>query len=167
MQFIFTHIKLIALFFSRRCVQAEKERLAKLNLSDDEEDEQALQGKTEGFLFSMRQRRAHFKRKLFALDKLIRDLKTERMDIDAFRTKCTLEMRAKEKMLLSYKLEVERLRQYTGATVTSTVLAGFSMQYKTEDYTKRIETAFETCLQEIANIKYQVSGACFCVKAAT
>lgn len=36
------------------------------------------------------------------------------MDIDADRTKYTLEMRSKEKMLLSYKLEVERLRQYTG-----------------------------------------------------
>lgn len=84
------------------------------------------------------------------MDKHIRALKEERQNIDAFRTKCTIDMRAKEKLLLSYKLEIKRLRQYSGSSVTSSVLAGFMMQYKTVDYTKRIQTAFETCLEEVS-----------------
>ena len=104
----------------------------------------------------MRQRRAHFKRKLNSVDKHIRALKEERQNIDAFRTKCTIDMRAKEKLLLSYKLEIERLRQYSGPSVTSSVLAGFMMQYKTVDYTKRIQTAFETCLEEVSVVLFVV-----------
>lgn len=53
--------------------------------------------------------------------------------------------------------------------MTSSVLAGFNMQYKTSDYTARINKAFETCLEEIANIKYLVctnstlDNSCFCM----
>lgn len=112
----------------------------------------------------MRQRRAHFKRKLNSVDKHIRALKEERQNIDAFRTKCTIDMRAKEKLLLSYKLEIERLRQYSGPSVTSSVLAGFMMQYKTVDYQKRIQTAFETCLEEVSMDMHKcVVFACVCM----
>lgn len=44
--------------------------------------------------------------------------------------------------------------------MTSSVLAGFNMQYKTSDYTQRINKAFETTLEEIANIKYLVRHLC-------
>ena len=128
----------------------EEERAKKeaLNLSD-EEDQDDDDKQANSFLFTMRQRRTHYKRKLNALDKQIRDLKRERQDIDGFRTKCTIDMRAKEKLILSYKLEIERLRQYSGPSVTSSVLAGFMMQYKTDDYQKRIQQAYETCLDEV------------------
>jgi tetratricopeptide (TPR) repeat protein len=158
----FVHCRTLTQVFAMHVAswQAEKKRQEELNLSDKEDDldrqEAALAAKTQGFIFTMRQRRGHFKRKIFALEKEIRDLKRERQEIDAYRTKCTLEMRQKEALQRSYKLEIERLRQYTGATVTSSVLAGFSMQYKTEDYARRIEKAHSTCMEEIATMKYQV-----------
>jgi hypothetical protein len=132
--------------------EEERKRKEALNLSDDEDDATTRNN----FEFTMRQRRVHYKKKLFALDEKIKSLKKERMDIDANRTKYTLDMRAKEKMLLACKLEVERLRQYTGTTVTSSVLAGFNMQYNTSDYTRRIEKTYETVLQEIGTIKFAV-----------
>lgn len=134
----------------RQLLEEEKARKEALNLSDEEKDDENDDDKqANSFLFTMRQRRSHYKRKLNGLDKQIRDLKRERQDIDAFRTKCTIDMRAKEKLILSYKLEIERLRQYSGPSVTSSVLAGFMMQYKTDDYTKRIQQAYESCLDEV------------------
>jgi len=130
-------------------LEEERARKEALNLSDEEDKDDDDEKQANSFLFTMRQRRAHYKRKLNALDKQIRDLKRERQDIDGFRTKCTIDMRAKEKLILSYKLEIERLRQYSGPSVTSSVLAGFMMQYKTDDYTKRIQQAYETCLDEV------------------
>lgn len=55
--------------------EAERIRKEQLNLSDNEEDtEKELLASRNSFIFTMRQRRAHFKRKLFALDRKIRDL---------------------------------------------------------------------------------------------
>lgn len=85
-----------------KLIEEEKVRKEQLELSDNDDSDDEKQANS--FLFTMRQRRAHYKRKLNSLDKLIRDLKKERQDIDAFRTKCTIDMRAKEKLLRSYKL---------------------------------------------------------------
>lgn len=56
--------------------EAERLRQEQLNLSDNEEEtEKELLASKNSYIFTMRQRRAHYKRKLFALDKQIRDLK--------------------------------------------------------------------------------------------
>lgn len=55
--------------------------------------------------------------------------------------------------ICTHTTEVERLRQYVGPTVTSSVLAGFLMQYKTEDYSKRVGKAYETCMEEVRRVR--------------
>lgn len=104
----------------------------------------------------MRQRYIHYKKKLYNIEQKIKQLKKERQDIDSLRTKYTIEMRQKEKLLLTYKLEIERIRQYTGLTITSSVLSGYHTQYKINEYNNKIELIYNTCLNDIANIKYIV-----------
>lgn len=106
--------------------------------------------------FTYKQRRRHFRVKIAALDNLTKVLNAERMAIDKERTDCTLQMKAKEKVLLSYKLEYERLKHYTGTTVTSSVLSGSNMQYLVADYREKIDKAFDMCIIEIGKLKFKV-----------
>ncbi len=106
--------------------------------------------------FTFRQRRVHFKRKILALDQKLAALLKERMQLDRDRVTFTMAMKSKEKRLLAYKLEYERLKHYTGSTVTSSVLAGSNMQYKLEDYREKVDRAFDVVIGEISALKYKV-----------
>lgn len=116
------------------------------------EQQQRLQG--QGFTFA--ERRTHYQKKLLSYDKKADLLQQEKMYIDKLRIENTSLMRRKEKILLSYQLEKERLKNYTGKSITSSVLTGADMQYKTQDYIDKLNSAFEIIITEIANIKYQI-----------
>ena len=108
------------------------------------------------FIFTIRQRRNHFKRKIYSLEQRLGALQQERMSIDRNRTRCTFDMRAREKQALLFKVEIERMSRYVGGTVTSSALAGSNMQYRTADYRERIQREYEAALTDIATLKYQV-----------
>lgn len=64
------------------------------------------------FMFNMRQRSNHYQRKLISIDKYIHTLNTERINIDSIRMKYTTSMRLKERLMMEYKLELEKLTHY-------------------------------------------------------
>lgn len=106
------------------------------------------------YMFTFRQRRQHFKRKLEMLDQTIKELTEEKYNIDKNRTILTLGMREMEGKHMVFKLEIERLKQYRGENITSSILHGSNMQYKTADYKRRINNAYEECIRDITNAKF-------------
>eukprot|EP01034_Spumella_vulgaris_P028585 gene28585-35468_t len=140
--------------------KAEMERLANEatvidNDSIEYNDDGTMVETKHNYEFTFRQRRMHYKRKIQALEVLLTDLYQERVQIDKNRLIYTMEMKGKEKRLMAYKLEYERLKHYTGNTVTSSVLTGSNMQYKIADYRLKIDAAFDIVINEISGIKYK------------
>jgi hypothetical protein len=143
--------------------KAELERLAnEATVIDNDSIEYNADGTLvetkHNYEFTFRQRRMHYKRKIQALEKLLADLYVERVQIDKNRLIYTMDMKGKERRLMAYKLEYERLKHYTGSTVTSSVLTGSNMQYKIVDYRLKIDAAFDIVINEISGIKYKVLG---------
>jgi len=128
----------------------EKERDDQTEL---EEDETAFMKRENNYMFSFKQRREHYKKKITSLDHRIKELDNDRMDIENIRARYTIKMRSNEKKVLEIKLELEKLSHYTADTITSTVLNGFNMQYKTNDFRIRIDKIYKTLFKEIAEMK--------------
>lgn len=121
-----------------------------------EEDETAFMKRENHYMFSFKQRRGHYKRKIASLDQQIKELNAERISIENIRARYTMKMRSHEKKVLEIKLEVEKLSHYSADTITSTVLNGFNMQYKTIDFRRRIDVIYKTLLKEIAEMKLTI-----------
>lgn len=119
-------------------------------------DQHLAAQRLQGFGFTFAERRHHFQRKLLSYDKKADKLQQERMYIDKVRTENTALMRRREKVQFSYQLERERIKNYGGKSITSSVLTGSDMQYKTSDYIEKLNFAYEQVVQEIANLKYQI-----------
>ena len=117
-----------------------------------EEDETAFMKRENHYMFSFKQRREHYKRKITSLDQQIKELNDERISIENIRARYTIKMRSHEKKVLEIKLEVEKLSHYSADTITSTVLSGFNMQYKTIDFRKRIDVIYKKKLKIFSKI---------------
>eukprot|EP01038_Epipyxis_sp_PR26KG_P007587 gene7587-10336_t len=133
----------------------EAARRVDLEMADDDEMDKGAT-RVQSFMFNFRQRRNHFKIKIKKLEIQIADLTQEKYEIDRNRTKLTFDMKAKEKEQMVLKLEVERLKTYHGLVITSSILTGSSMQYKVDDYKRRIELAYEECIKEVAGLKFKI-----------
>lgn len=141
--------------------RAEAQRLAEQasvveNDSIEYNEDGTVISTKDSYDFTYKQRRRHFRVKIASLENLTKDLTNERKQLDKDRSDYTLQMKAKEKVLLSYKLEYERLKHYTGQTVTSSVLTGSNMQYLVADYREKIDKAFDMVISEIGKLKYKV-----------
>ena len=121
-----------------------------------EEDETAFMKRENNYMFSFKQRRGHYKRKITSLDNRMKELNDERIEIENIRARFTMKMRSHEKKVLEIKLELEKLSHYSADTITSTVLNGFNMQYKTIDFRKRIDIIYKNLLKEIAEMKLTI-----------
>jgi WD40 repeat protein len=128
----------------------------KKTTSAEDSQKQAAQQRLQGFGFTFAERRQHFQKKLLSYDKKADKLQQERMIIDKTRIENTSLMRRKEKQVFAYQLEKERLKNYHGKTITSSVLTGADMQYRTLDYIGKLNTAYENIIHEIANLKYSI-----------
>ena len=108
------------------------------------------------FVFTNQQRRQHFKRKLENLAKDIEILSHEKYRIDAERSRLTNLMKKEQTAKMSFKLEKDRVKNYTGAIVTSSVLSGAPMQYVYGDFMKKLNEASEMCEGSISESKFIV-----------
>jgi hypothetical protein len=122
------------------------------NIKDEAEDS----AKVDMLAFTYAQRRQHFKTKLKSLEKSVLDFENERVNIDKNRMKLTFDMKEKEKRMLELKLEIERLKNFNGDLISSSVLHGSTMQYTIDDYRIKVAKSFERCQQQIANMKISV-----------
>lgn len=120
----------------------------------DEEDDDAPGG--DKFIFTYKQRRSHYQRKIFKLEQTVASLQRERAQIDQSRINQTLSMRAKEQRVIVLNLEHERMKHYHSSVITSNVLNGADMQYQTMDYRFRIERELSVAVSEIAQLKYSI-----------
>ena len=126
---------------------------AKDNLRIEEMDEDDL---VEEVGFSFSQRRLHYRKKIRKLEKLDESLRAETLEIDKNRTRLTFSMKDKQKRQMDLKLEMQRLKNFKGTSVSSSVLHGSAMQYQIDDYRVRVDKAYNKCLQEISSMKFQV-----------
>lgn len=133
-----------------------KKKGKKKKKSTQETQKSLAAQRLQGFGFTFAERRKHFQKKLLSFDKIADKLQQEKMLIDKNRVENTSVMRRKEKQLFSYQLEKERLKNYHGKSITSSVLTGADMQYRTSDYIDKLNTAYENVIQEIANLKYLI-----------
>lgn len=143
----------------RRQMEEEALRLAlELEAKDKaaKADEDAMNKEYGDLGFTYQQRREQFERKIKSLENRTVQLTNERSEIDKKRIYATSQMRTKEKRMMMLTLEKERLKDYTGAVVTSDVLVGADMQYNIGDFRKRVEIAVEECMKEIASLKFAV-----------
>lgn len=113
-----------------------------------------LVGYGEGFTWQ--QRKIHFEKKIKRVEIQINQYQIEKSVIDQQRLQLTDLMRNKEKILLNYQLEKERLKNYHGSVITSSVLTGRDMQFKLEDYKVKLETSYQAVIQDIASYKFTV-----------
>lgn len=65
-------------------------------------------------------------------------------------------MKVIEKRQMELKLEIERLKNYHGSAITSSVLSGTNMQYKVTDYRAKVEKAFDEVLREVTKLKFGI-----------
>jgi len=110
----------------------------------------------DAFVFTNQQRRQHFKRKLENLVKDIESLSVEKYNIDAERSRLTNLMKKEQTAKMSYKLERDRVKNFTGQIVTSSVLSGAPMQYVFGDFLKKLAEAGEMCEGSISESKFLV-----------
>lgn len=152
---------------ANQAVQERNQQQAEEDDEDDDNPKNSKNGKnnsknskqkqsTIDYTFSFKQRRDHFERKIKSLEQHLLDLNAERLAIDRKRIYATLQMRNKEKIMLQLQLEKERLKYYKGAVITSDVLTGADMEFKTIDFKARVEKAVSECISTIADLKYQV-----------
>lgn len=106
--------------------------------------------------FTHRQRMAHYKRKVLAIEDRINELKHERLELDLRRGKLTELMKSRQKRQMELKLERDRIKNFKGDMVTTDILFGAAMQYQIDDVLKKIDHAFAVCTDEIASAKFEV-----------
>jgi len=118
------------------------------------QEEEARVG--EAVLFTNRQRRQHFKRKIETLEVTLVNLKHEKQFLDQERSRLTNFMKKKQREQMMFKLERDRVKDFKGGTVTSSVLMGAPMQYSMADFMRKIEKAALDCAAEISESKFTV-----------
>ena len=151
-------------FFVRKMREDEAERLAQQSLADsigdnddDDNDENASpEDVLHKFIFPYRSRRAHFKSKIQLLEKTIKDLKNEKHEIDAERSRLTEVMKRESKRKIELDMEKDRIKNFNGESITSSVLHGSSMRYEIGEFITNLEEVFSKTLNIIASSKFKV-----------
>ena len=107
-------------------------------------------------VFSHRAREKHFKYRIHVLEQRIKALYDETFQIEANRTYLTALMHGQQKHQLALQLEKDRLKNFRGDSITSSVLHGAIMRYDVESFTVDVHNAYESCLSTIATSKRQL-----------
>lgn len=157
---------------ARREREEAMEGMLPPDLSDSEEDEKTLDGPSkearrlartkrgkalfidpDRFIFLPKIREKHYKHKIMKLERQIVDLKKELVFVDSERSRLTVLMQATQKKQMLLQLEKDRLKNFTGNSITSSVLHGTNMRYDVVTFTKDVQDAWEGCLGTIAESK--------------
>ena len=130
--------------------------------AQQEKDEDGQRGDNEDVLdmttaevsmFTNRQRRQHFKRRIESLEKKLVDLKSERFTIDTERSRLTTFMKARQEKQVGFQMERDRCKNVKGSLVTSAILMGAPNQYHLVDFLRKLEVAVDDCKSDIAEAK--------------
>ena len=139
--------------------EEEAKRLEALRKAEDEEfgsDDEEEYDDSKKFMFPFRARRAHFKHKIESLEKDIIRLSREKHDLDANRARLTNVMKDQQLRKLELQLEKDRVKNFNGELITSSVLHHSAMRYEISDFVKKVQVAFEKTLAIIAESKLTV-----------
>ena len=108
------------------------------------------------FDFSYKTRKKHFKMKIISLDNEIQSLEKERIQIEIDRVNNTTALKDRQLRLNELQHEKDRVQDYEGEQITSSVLQGVMMTYLITNFRNALEGAWSACLTEIASAKYSI-----------
>ena len=127
------------------------------SLRQIEETEESLTRKeSQHYVYSHLQRRSHYKFRIRDIEDSISRLNRESFQIDATRAELSLMMKRLQLKLILLTQERDRIRGYTGTTVSSSVLHGSEMKYDIESFKIDLDSACSACAVDISAAKYKV-----------
>lgn len=112
--------------------------------------------KVENFNFSFKVRKRHYQLKLEKIDSTIRNCEKEQVEIDINRVKYTTLLHEKQKRLIEIQAEIDRVVNFDGIEIVSSVLQGVDMTYLVPTLKSLLNTTWTTLLSEIAHAKHEV-----------
>jgi WD40 repeat protein len=108
------------------------------------------------FIFSFKIRKKHYQLKLERIEKLIKESEQEQVAIDINRVKYTTLLHEKQRRVIEIQSEIDRVVNFNGLEIVSSVLQGVEMTYLTMTLKSLLQTTWMTLLQEISLTKHEV-----------
>jgi hypothetical protein len=125
-------------------------------LAAEEAEDESFAPPLEEFTFSHKHRRSHFRSKIAKQEKIGKDLIQERLLIDSNRGRMTSSMKVNQNRIMDLKLEKDRIINFKGDIVTSSVLSGATMQYQKEDIMTKLQAEMDVNDKELGLTKFKV-----------
>ena len=138
--------------------EAARKKAEEEMIFDDDLDSESAGGSKKAE-FNSQQRRAHYRTKLLNTKNKIQSLQQERLDLDSSRIRMTQLIKDWQKRQTELRLEFDRVSNFKGDIVTSSVLIGAPMQYKFQDFLNKLNSAIIQVQEDIAKAKYKIINA--------
>jgi hypothetical protein len=103
-----------------------------------QDNDDGIAPKFVSFVFSWRQRKAHFIYRIRELEERLVRYQNERFDIDKNRTLASSKMKKLQTRTMTLKLELDNANDFKGEFITSSVFFGTSMRYATKDFIRKV-----------------------------
>jgi hypothetical protein len=150
--------KLIADRAAERAAAAKKEEdeAEATRLLQEADDNETGEDDPTSFYFPNYIRKKHYKKKIKATERDLKDTDSERRAIDADRINLTLLLKEKQSFLMNVSLERDRLKDFHANIISSSVLHGTPMNYYTASFKKELEIAYVNCQAVMTKAKRKI-----------